>query len=145
MDDSFLSSRPRQWLRPVAFFSICTIAISSYLWYEASRYSLPKLKPFAGAEEDLFEQIKCLKDFTENPDADHGNSACRFRKVYESFWLSPRSLDSCFTYSTDNATTAFDSPKRLEFDFMCEGKAMRAKFSYQNGKYRFDGIGMTSP
>jgi hypothetical protein len=69
--------------------------------------------------------------------------ACRFLKNYDSFWLTPKSLDKCLTYSTDTAAKAFETPKRVEFDFMCEGNDMRAVFPFQNGKYQLQEIGMT--
>jgi hypothetical protein len=86
--------------------------------------------------------MKCLVDYTElgKPTP---NVQCRFLKNYGSFWLPPSSLDKCLTYSTDNAIAAFESPKRIEFDFMCEGNDMRAVFPFQNGQYRLQEIGMT--
>jgi hypothetical protein len=115
---------------------------ASYIWYTTSRYDLPKLKPYAGAQEDLFAQMKCLVAYTETGKPTPG-MACRFLKNYDSFWLTPKSLDKCLTYSTDTAVAAFESPKRVEFDFMCEGNDMRAVFPYQNGQYQLQEIGMT--
>lgn len=117
------------------------ICAACYIWYSTSRYDLPKLKPYAGAEEDLFGQMKCLVAYTETGKPTAGMD-CRFLKNYDSFWLMPRSLDKCLTYSSDNAVKAFDSPKRIEFDFMCEGNDMRAVFPYKDGKYRLQEIGM---
>lgn len=145
MSDFSFSDRPRPWFAPLLFIVICSIPLAGYLWYDGTRYDLPKLKPFNGAQADLFEQIKCLTRLTENPSAPPVEASCRFSKTYGGFWLTPASIDQCLTYSTDNATTALESPKRMEFDFMCEGKAMRANFSYQDGKYRLEQIGMTFP
>jgi hypothetical protein len=145
MNDFSFSERRRPWYAPAIFIIVCLLAIGAYLWYQGSRYDLPKLKPFNGAQEDLFTQIKCLTYLTENGSLKPGGIECRFQKTYGGFWLTPASIDKCLTYSTDTAATAFDSPKRLEFDFMCEGKAMRANFSYRDGQYKLEQIGMTFP
>lgn len=145
MTDFSFSDRPRPWFAPLIFIAVCSIPLIAYLWYDGTRYNLPKLKPFNGAQADLFNQIKCLTNPMQNGSAPHADVACRFSKTYESFWLTPASIDQCLTYSTDNAATALESPKRMEFDFMCEGKAMRANFSYAEGKYRLEQIGMTFP
>ena len=118
------------------------ICAACYIWYTTSRYDLPKLKPYAGAQEDLFTQMKCLVAYTETGKPTEGVT-CRFLKTYDSFWLMPRSLDKCLTYPTDTAVKAFDSPRRVEFDFMCEGNDMRAVFPYKDGKYELKEIGMT--
>jgi hypothetical protein len=145
MTDFSFTDRPRRWFMPLIFIAICSIPLVAYLWYDGTRYDLPKLKPFNGAQADLFDQIKCLVNLTENGPAASGGASCRFRDTYGGFWLTPKSIDQCLTYSTDNAVTPLESPKRMEFDFMCEGKAMRANFSYQDGKYRLEQIGMTFP
>jgi hypothetical protein len=145
MNDFTFTERPRRWYVPLIFILACLIPISIYLWYDTTRYDLPKLKPYNGAEEDLFAQTKCLVNLTESTTPVQVEPSCRFAKRYQEFWLTPKSLDTCFAYSTDNATTPLESPKRMEFDFMCEGKAMRANFSYKDGKYQLEEIGMTSP
>jgi len=145
MTDFSFSERPRPWYAPVLFIVICLIPPAAYLWYQNTHYDLPKLKAYQGAQADLFSQIKCLTKLTENGSVNTNDVTCRFRKTYGGFWLTPTSIDNCLTYSTDNATTALESPKRMEFDFMCEGKAMRATFSYQGGQYKLEQIGMTFP
>ncbi|HXA46432.1 MAG TPA: hypothetical protein VNW52_02290 [Burkholderiaceae bacterium] len=145
MTDFSFSERPRPWFAPVLFIVICLMPFVWYLWYQGSHYDLPKLKPYAGAQEDLFNQIKCLTTLTEKGSTAANDPGCRFRTTYGGFWLTPASIDKCLTYSTDTATTAFESPKRMEFDFMCESRAMRANFSYQDGKYKLEQIGMTFP
>jgi hypothetical protein len=145
MTDFSFSERPRPWFAPVIFIVICLIPFAAYLWYQNTHYNLPKLKPFKGAQEDLVQQIKCLTKLSENGSTNPDDVTCRFRKTYGGFWLSPTSIDSCLTYSTDNAATALESPKRLEFDFMCEGRAMRANFSFHDGQYKLEQIGMTFP
>jgi hypothetical protein len=145
MTDFSFSDRPRSWFAPLIFIVICSIPLVAYLWYDGSRYDLPRLAPYNGAEADLFDQIKCLNKLTDNPSAGSNDPTCRFSKTYGGFWLTPQSLDHCLTYSTDSAATPFESPKRMEFDFMCEGKAMRANFSYKDGKYKLEQIGMTFP
>ena len=66
MTDFSYPDQPRSWLAPLAFFAIFLIPLAAYLWYDWSRYDLPKLKPFNGAQEDLFAQIKCLTKMPEN-------------------------------------------------------------------------------
>lgn len=139
--DFRLGGRGR-WIGAGIVVVIGLIAASCYIWYTTSRYDLPKLKPYVGAQEDLFAQMKCLVAYTDTGKSTPG-VACRFLKNYDSFWLMPKSLDHCLTYSTDTAAKAFDSPKRVEFDFMCEGNDMRAVFPYQDGKYQLQEIGMT--
>jgi hypothetical protein len=145
MTDFSFSERPRPWFAPVIFIMVCLIPIAVYQWYRDSHYDLPKLKPFNGAQADLFNQIKCLTALTENGSTAANDATCRFRKTYGGFWLTPTSIDNCLTYSTDNATTFLEKPKRMEFDFMCEGRAMRANFSYRDGQYKLEQIGMTFP
>ena len=145
MTDFSYPDKPRSWLAPLIFFAIFLIPLAAYLWYDWSRYDLPKLKPFNGAQEDLFAQIKCLTKMPENGGTTPADATCRFSKTYGGFWLTPAALDRCLTYSSDNATTALNSPKRMEFDFMCESKAMRANFSYKDGKNSLEQIGMTFP
>jgi len=145
MTDFSFSEKPRPWYAPLIFAVICLIPLGAYLWYDGTHYNLPKLKPFNGAQEDLFKQIKCLTKLTQVVSATPADTTCRFSKTYGGFWLSPESIDQCLMFSTDNATTALESPKRMEFDFMCESKAMRANFSYKDGKYRLEQIGMTFP
>ncbi|HEX8956539.1 MAG TPA: hypothetical protein VF798_09700 [Burkholderiaceae bacterium] len=139
--DFRLGSRYR-WLGAAVVVLLGMSCLAYYIHYTTSRYDLPKLKPYAGAQEDLFAQMKCLVAYTETGKPTPG-VACRFLRNYDSFWLSPRSLDQCLTYSTDTAVKAFDSPRRVEFDFMCEGNDMRAVFPYQNGRYQLQEIGMT--
>jgi hypothetical protein len=139
--DFKLGGRGR-WVGAAIVVAIGLICAACYIWYSTSRYDLPKLEPYAGAQEDLFAQMKCLVAYTETGKTTAGVS-CRFLKNYDSFWLTPRSLDKCLTYSTDTAVSAFDTPKRVEFDFMCEGNDMRAVFPYKDGKYELQEIGMT--
>ena len=140
--EDFKLGGPGRWIGAAVIVVIGLIAASIYIWYTTSRYDLPKLKPYVGAQEDLFAQMKCLVAYTETGKTTQG-VACRFLKNYDSFWLAPKSLDHCLTYSTDTAAKAFESPKRVEFDFMCEGNDMRAVFPYQDGKYQLQEIGMT--
>jgi hypothetical protein len=143
MTDSSYPEKRRPWYLPLIFLAVCAIPICSYLWYDSTRYDLPKLKPYVGAQEDLFTQMKCLVKITENTEAVKIDPGCRFAHSYEQFWLKPKELDTCFAYSSDNATFPFDNPKRMEFDFMCQSHAMRAVFMYKDGSYRLDTIGMT--
>ncbi len=140
--EDFKLGGPGRWIGAAVIVVIGLIAAAIYIWYTTSRYDLPKLKPYVGAQADLFAQMKCLVAYTETGKPTQG-VACRFLKNYDSFWLTPKSLDHCLTYSTDTAARAFDSPKRVEFDFMCEGNDMRAVFPYQDGKYQLQEIGMT--
>lgn len=140
--DFKLGSR-RRWLGAAIVVLIGLIILGYNIWHTTSRYDLPKLQPYAGAQEDLFTQMKCLVSYTKIGKPTEGVS-CRFLNNYESFWLHPQSLDKCLTYSTDTAVKAFDGPnKRVEFDFMCEGNDMRAVFPYHDGKYQLQEIGMT--
>ena len=140
--DFELGSR-RRWVGAGVVVLAGLIALGYTIWHTTSRYDLPKLAPYAGAEEDLFGQMKCLVSYRKTGKPTEGVS-CRFLKTYESFWLEPQSLDKCLTYSTDTAAKAFDGPnKRVEFDFMCEGNDMRAVFPFRDGKYQLQEIGMT--
>jgi hypothetical protein len=140
--DFSLTGKRRRILQPVLVIACGLAALYGYMWYTTSHYDLPRLKPYAGAQDDLFAQMKCLVDYTELGKVTPG-VVCRFTKTYDRFWLQPKALDHCLTYSTDNAVAAFDSPKRIEFDFMCEGNDMRAVMPYVDGKYRLQEIGMT--
>lgn len=137
-----LTGNRRRFLPPLLLIACGLSVWYGYFWYTTSRYDLPKLKSYVGAQEDLFEQMKCLVDYSELGKVKPG-VVCRFTKTYNSFWLPPKTLDQCLTYSTDNAVAAFASPKRIEFDFMCEGHDMRAVMPYADGKYRLQEIGMT--
>lgn len=140
--DFELGNNSRRWKGALVLIVIGFICAAFYVWHITSRYDLPKLKPYVGAQEDLFAQMKCLVAYTDTGKPTAGVS-CRFLKNYDSFWLTPRSLDKCLTYSTDTAVKAFESPKRVEFDFMCEGNDMRAVFPYKDGKYELQEIGET--
>ncbi len=137
-----LTGKRRPILQLALLIACGLAALYGYMWYATSHYDLPRLKPYAGAQEDLFGQMKCLVDYTELGKVKPG-VVCRFTKTYDKFWLPPKTLDHCLTYSTDNAVAAFESPRRIEFDFMCEGNDMRAVLPFVDGKYRLQEIGMT--